>query len=54
LIEEPDHRHRRLLPARRERPSGRCSAEQRDELATFQLIELHHQCRQPEARRSNL
>jgi hypothetical protein len=30
------------------------AAEQRDELATFQLIELHHKCRQPEARRSNL
>jgi hypothetical protein len=33
--------------------SGR-AAEQRDEVAAFQLIELHHQCRQPEARRSNL
>src|SRR5262249_10608479 len=30
--EEPDHRHRRLLRARRERP-GRCAAEQRYELA---------------------
>jgi len=27
--EEPDHRHRRLLPARRERPSSRRAAEQR-------------------------
>jgi Arm DNA-binding domain len=32
---EPDHRHRRLLCARRERPSGRRAAEQRDELAPF-------------------
>ena len=31
--EEPNHRHRRLLPARRQRPCGRCAAEQRDELA---------------------
>jgi hypothetical protein len=31
---------RRLLRARRERPSRR-AAEQRDELATFPLIELH-------------
>ena len=31
--EEPDHRHRRLLRARRERPRGRRAAEQRDELA---------------------
>src|SRR5262249_51917605 len=33
---KPHHRHRRLLRARRERPSGR-AAEQRDELAA-----LHH------------
>src|SRR6516165_10143426 len=32
-IEEPDHRHRRLLRACRERPSSRRAAEQRDELA---------------------
>ena len=31
--EEPDHRHRRLLRARRERPRSRRAAEQRDELA---------------------
>jgi hypothetical protein len=31
-VEEPDHRHRRLLRPRRERPRGR-AAEQRDELA---------------------
>src|SRR5262249_50830527 len=31
----------RLLRARRERPRGRCAAEQRDELAAPQLIELH-------------
>jgi hypothetical protein len=30
-----------LLCARRERPRGRRAAEQRDELAAFQLIELH-------------
>src|SRR5262245_13108971 len=32
--EEPDHRHRRLLRARRERPNRR-AVEQRDELAPF-------------------
>src|SRR5215813_326186 len=31
--EEPDHRHRRLLRARRERPRSRRAAEQRDNLA---------------------
>jgi hypothetical protein len=30
-----------LLRARRERPRSRRAAEQRDELAPFQLIELH-------------
>src|SRR5262249_17428961 len=35
--EEPDHRHRWLLRARRERPCGR-AAEQRDERATFHSI----------------
>jgi hypothetical protein len=30
-----------LMRARRERPRGRSAAKQRDELATFQLIELH-------------
>src|SRR5215472_4569372 len=34
--EKPDHRHRRLLRARRERP-GRRAAEQRDELAPFHV-----------------
>jgi len=52
-LEHSNHRHCRLLRARHERPHGR-GAEERDELATFQLIELHHKCRQPEARRSNL
>src|SRR5262249_45116755 len=32
-LEQPDHRHRRLLPPCRERPSSRCAAEQRDERA---------------------
>src|SRR5262249_24369274 len=36
--EEPDHRHRRLLRARRERPRGRRAAEQRDELAAVHSI----------------
>ena len=33
-MEGPDHRHRRLLRARRERPRDRRAAEQRDELAS--------------------
>src|SRR5437016_11337295 len=33
--EEADHRHRRLLRARRERPPHRRTAEQRDELPAF-------------------
>src|SRR6516165_7196266 len=32
-MEEPDHRHRRLLRARRERPRGSRAAKQRYELA---------------------
>jgi hypothetical protein len=32
---------RGLLGAQRERPRGHCAAEQRDERAAFQLIELH-------------
>jgi len=32
-VEESDHRHRRLLPARRERPRRRRAAKQCDELA---------------------
>jgi hypothetical protein len=32
-IEKPNHRHSRLLRARRQRPSGRRAAEKRDELA---------------------
>ena len=32
-VDEPDHRHRRLLRARRDRPRRRRAAEQRDELA---------------------
>src|SRR5262249_41113995 len=37
-VEESDHRHRRLLRARCERPRGRRAAEQRDELATLHSI----------------
>ena len=36
--EEPDHWHRRLLRARRERPRDRRAAEQRDALAAFAAI----------------
>jgi hypothetical protein len=35
---EPDHRHRRLLRPRRERPRGCRAAEQRDEFAAFHSI----------------
>jgi len=42
-----EYLHRRLLRARRERPRHcRGAAEYRDELATFQLIDLHS-LRQP-------
>src|SRR5262249_21137137 len=37
-IDEADHRHRRLLRARRERPRGRRTAEQRDEVAPLHSI----------------
>src|SRR5262249_55530059 len=37
-VEEPNHRHRRLLRARRERPSGRRATEQRDEYAPLHSI----------------
>src|SRR5207247_744760 len=33
-VEEPDHRHHRLLRAHRERPRRGCAAEKSDELAT--------------------
>src|SRR5262245_50807679 len=36
-VQEPNHRHRRLLRPRRERPH-RCAAEQRDELAPLHSI----------------
>jgi hypothetical protein len=39
-VEEADHRHRLLLRSRGERPRRR-PAEQRDELTSPQLIELH-------------
>src|SRR5262245_27533831 len=35
---KPNHRHRRLLRARRERPRRRCAAEQRDEFAALHSI----------------
>jgi hypothetical protein len=38
--DKADAQHLRLLGARRERPRGR-AAEQRDELAPFQLTKLH-------------
>src|SRR5262249_1921071 len=46
-VQVSDHRHRRLLRARRERPCRRSAAEQRDELAAVQLIELHSVPYQP-------
>src|SRR5262249_59725651 len=36
--DKPDHRHRWLLRPRRERPRGRCAAEERDEVATSHSI----------------
>src|SRR5262249_15994629 len=36
--EHPDHRHCRLLCARRERPHSRCTTNQRDELAPSHLL----------------
>ena len=39
-VEKPDHRHRRLLRARRERPRRRRAAEQRDELAALSFDHL--------------
>jgi hypothetical protein len=40
-MEKSDHRHRRLLRTRRQRPRCRRAAEQRDELAAFPLMEMH-------------
>ena len=40
-VQIPDHWHRGLLRARRERPRDGCAAEKRNELASLQLIELH-------------
>src|SRR5262249_10987652 len=39
--EEPDYWHARLLRPRRERPNDGRAAEQRDELAPFQLHKVH-------------
>jgi len=41
LVEKSDHWHHRLLRPRRERPRDSSAAAKRDELASFQLIELH-------------
>jgi hypothetical protein len=40
-IQETDHRHHRLLRARRRWPGDGSAAQERDELASSQLIELH-------------
>ena len=37
VADESDHRHRRLLPARRERPRRRCAAKQRYEFPSFRI-----------------
>jgi hypothetical protein len=39
--QDSDHRHRRLLRARRERPRRCRPTDERDEIASFQLVELH-------------
>jgi hypothetical protein len=41
LIEKPDHRHRRLLCARRERPCHRCAAQTADEISTSEWTVQH-------------
>src|SRR5262249_35359680 len=48
-VEKPDHRHRRLLRARRERPRHGRAAEARNELATsysdhFQPLQMGTSC----------
>jgi hypothetical protein len=40
-VEETDHWHCRLLRPSDKRPRGRRAAEKRDELAPFELSELH-------------
>jgi hypothetical protein len=39
-MEKSDHRHRRLLRVRGERPRGGAT-QQRNEFASFQLFEMH-------------
>jgi hypothetical protein len=40
-VQEPDHRHGRLLRTRRERPCGCGATDKPDELAPLQLMGLH-------------
>jgi hypothetical protein len=48
--EHPNHRHGWLLRPRRERPRGRSTAEKRDELAPFPLMEKHPTPNEPKER----
>jgi hypothetical protein len=44
-MQKSDHRHRRLLRARRERPRRRRAAKQRDELASSHVpLAAHSHC----------
>ena len=52
-IEKPDHRHRRLLRAGRERPRGHRAAEKRDELASSNVT-CHAPLRRTHAQSNNI